>query len=152
MDQQLDLISGKTIDVSILEYIPSMRKEPCVMERVAELIHRLPDYEIIGDIQPELSAWLDVPDSAVSVSDMKEYGYQWNKMLPLGKEKALELYEKGLMVQKLYPDDTETYVQGVEDLQGHDGMFGVEKGDWEKWRENRERKMPEQKREHRKKR
>lgn len=148
MDGQIDLVSGTTIDVSILEYIPSVRKEPCVMERVAELIHQLPDYEIIGDIQPELSVWLDVPDSAVSVSDMKEYGYQWNKMLPLGKEKALELYERGLMVQKLYPDDTETYVQGVEDLQGHDGMFGVEKGDWEKWRENMDRKMPEQKREH----
>ena len=140
MDGQIDLVSGRTIDVSILEYIPSMRKEPRVMEKVAELIHRLPDYEIIGDIQPELFVWLDVPDDTVSVLDMKEYGYQWDKMLPMGKEKALELYQKGLMVQKLYPDDTETYVQGVEDLQGHDGMFGVEKGDWEKWRDKREKK------------
>ncbi|MDE6852848.1 MAG: ssDNA-binding domain-containing protein [Lachnospiraceae bacterium] len=138
MDGQIDLVSGRTIDVSILEYIPSMRKEPRVMEKVAELIHQLPDYEIIGDIQPELFVWLDVPDGTVSVLDMKEYGYQWDKMLPMGKEKAMELYQKGVMVQKLYPDDTETYVQGVEDLQGHDGMFGVEKGDWEKWREGRE--------------
>lgn len=135
MDGQIDLVSGKTVDVSILEYIPSMRKEPRVMERVAELIHRLPDYEIIGDIQPELFVWLDVPDGMVSVSDMKEYGYQWDRMLPMGKERALELYQKGVMVQKLYPNDTETYVQGVEDLQGHDGMFGVEKGDWEKWQQ-----------------
>ena len=140
MDGQIDLVSGKTIDVGILEYIPSMRKEPCVMERVAELIHRLPDYEIIGDIQPELFVWLDVPDGMVSVSDMKEYGYLWDRMLPLGKEKALELYQKGVMVQKLYPNDTETYIQGVDDLQGHDGMFGVEKGDWEKWRNKREKK------------
>ena len=36
------------------------------------------------------------------------------------------------MVQKLYPNDTEPYVQGVDDLQGHDGKFGVEKGNWEK--------------------
>lgn len=134
MDEQIDLVSGKTIDVSILEYIPSMRKEPRVMEKVAELIHRLPDYEIIGDIQPELIVWLDVPDAMVSVADMKEYGYQWDRMMPIGKEKALELYQKGLMVQKLYPNDTETYVQGVDDMQGHDGMFGVEKEDWEKWR------------------
>lgn len=133
MDGQIDLVSGRTIDVSILEYIPSMRKEPRVMERVAELIHRLPDYEIIGDIQPELFVWLDVPDGTVSVLDMKEYGYQWDRMLPMGKEKAMELYQKGVMVQKLYPNDTETYVQGVEDLQGHDGMFGVEKGAWEEW-------------------
>lgn len=143
MDGQIDLVSGKTIDVSILEYIPSMRKEPRVMERVAELIHRLPDYEIIGDIQPELFVWLDVPDGMVSVSDMKEYGYQWDRMLPIGKERALELYQKGVMVQKLYPNDTETYVQGVDDLQGHDGMFGVEKGDWEKWWDEREKKVPE---------
>ena len=147
MDEQIDLVSGKTIDVSILEYVPSMRKEPRVMEKVAELIHRLPDYEIIGDIQPGLFVWLDVPDDTVSVLDMKEYGYQWDKMLPLGKEKAMELYQKGVMVQKLYPDDTETYVQRVEDLQGHDGMFGVEKGDWEKWRsgkETQEREIPKQ--------
>lgn len=151
MDGQTDLVSGKMIDVSILEYIPSMRKEPRVMEKVAELIHRLPDYEIIGDIQPELSLWLDVPDGMVTVLDMKEYGYLWDRMLPMGKEKALELYQKGLMVQKLYPNDTETYVQGVEDLQGHDGMFGVEKGDWEEWRERGKKQMmksEEQRREH----
>lgn len=152
MDGQIELVSGRTIDVSILEYTPSMRKEPHVMEKVAELIHRLPDYEIIGDIQPELFVWLDVPDNTVSVLDMKEYGYQWDRMLPMGKEKAMELYQKGLMVQKLYPNDTETYVQGVEDLQGHDGMFGVEKGDWEKWWDNMEiQGREEQRREHRKK-
>ncbi len=152
MDEQIDLVSGRTIDVSILEYILSMRKEPRVMEKVAELIHRLPDYEIIGDIQPGLFVWLDVPDGMVSVSDMKEYGYLWDRMLPLGKEKALELYQKGLMVQKLYPNDTETYVQGVEDLQGHDGMFGVEKGDWEKWQSELHRKedMAGLRKEHRK--
>lgn len=60
------------------------------------------------------------------------------------------MYQKGVMVQKLYPNDTETYVQGVDDLQGHDGMFGVEKGDWEKWRESKDREMPEPKREYRK--
>lgn len=119
------------------------------MEKVAELIHRFPDYEIIGDIQPELFVWLDVPDAMVSVSDMKEYGYQWDRLLLMGKEKALELYQKGIMVQKLYPNDTETYVQRVDDLQGHDGMFGVEKGDWEKWRRGKvvqKVEMPEQKR------
>lgn len=151
MDGQIDLVSGKTIDVSILEYIPSMRKEPRVMEKVAELIQRLPDYEIIGDIQPGLFVWLDVPDDTVSVLDMKEYGYQWDRMLPMGKEKALELYQKGLMVQKLYPNDTETYVQGVDDLQGHDGMFGVEKGDWEKWRNNMEIQGREEQRKENKK-
>lgn len=154
MDGQIDLVSGRTIDVSILEYIPSMRKEPRVMEKVAELIHRLPGYEIIGDIQPKLSLWLDVPDGMVTVSDMKEYGYLWDRMLPMGKEKALELYQKGLMVQKLYPNDTETYVQGVEDLQGHDGLFGVEKGDWEEWHRNIEeiqvRELQEHRRENKK--
>lgn len=46
------------------------------------------------------------------------------------------------MVQKLYSNDIETYVQGVRDLQGHDGMFGVEKRHWEKWRKGK--KIPEQ--------
>ena len=31
MDGQMDLVSGRTIDVSVLDYIPSMRNEPHVM-------------------------------------------------------------------------------------------------------------------------
>ena len=77
------------------------------------------------------------PPGRVVFCEQDENGYHPKPTLTsiiLGKEKALELYQKGLMVQKLYPNDTETYVQGVEDLQGHDGMFGVEKRDWEEWR------------------
>jgi hypothetical protein len=46
--------------------------------------------------------------------------------------------KRGVMIQKLYPNDTETYVQGEDDLQEHDRMFCVEKGDWEKLRNDKE--------------
>ncbi len=49
----------------------------------------------------------------VGVSEMKEYGYLWDRMLPTGKEKAMELNQKGVMVLELYLNDTETYVQGM---------------------------------------
>lgn len=50
MDGQINLVSERTVDVNILEYISSIRKEPHVMEKVAKPIHRFLDYEIIGDI------------------------------------------------------------------------------------------------------
>jgi hypothetical protein len=83
----------------------------------------------------------ELEEKAENVSAMIEYGYLWDRMLPLSKEKAVELYQKGVMVQKLYPDDTETYVQGMEDLQGHDGMFGVERGDWDNWKKEETQKQ-----------
>ena len=73
-----------------------------------------------------------LPDETISIVDMNEYGYQWEKMLPLNRKKALELYRKGVEVQKLYPDDSETYAMGEEDIKEHQGIFGVEKGEWEK--------------------
>jgi hypothetical protein len=83
----------------------------------------------------------ELEEKVGNVSAMTAYGYRWDRMLPLSKEKAVELYQKGVMVQKLYPDDTETYVQGMEDLQGHDGMFGVERGDWDNWKKEETQKQ-----------
>ncbi len=54
-DEQIDLVGGRFIDVGILEYIPSMTKEPFVMEKVAEMIAKMPDYTVRGEVPIELS-------------------------------------------------------------------------------------------------
>ena len=59
------------------------------------------------DAQAEIDA---LPDSMVGVSEMQEYGYTWNEMLPLTQERALELFDDDLPVYLLHTDGSETTV------------------------------------------
>ena len=80
------------------------------------------------DAQAEIDA---LPDPMIGLSEMEEYGYTWNEMLPLTQERALELFDHDLPVYLLYEDGTETTVEDRKQITEHDGIFGIEKGDWE---------------------
>ncbi len=69
-----------------------------------------------------------LPDGMVGLSEMHEYGYSWDEMLPLTKERASELFGEDVAVYRLHADGSETLVEDSAALQGHDGLFGVEKG------------------------
>ena len=77
--------------------------------------------------QAEIDA---LPDGMVGLSEMHEYGYLWNEMLPLTKERASELFEEGMEVYLLHSDGSETLAEDWGAVQGHDGLFGVEQEDW----------------------
>ena len=49
----------------------------------------------------------EMPDPAISVQDMKDYGYAWAGVLPAGQEAAEKALEKGCEVYRLYSDNTE---------------------------------------------
>lgn len=50
------------------------------------------------------------PDPAISVEARNSYGYTDDAMLPLTKERALELFERDVPVYLLYGDNTEAMV------------------------------------------
>ena len=50
--------------------------------------------------EPALAA-VDLTDPAVNRTDMYAYGYSWDGMIPLGKERALELFDSGREVFRL---------------------------------------------------
>lgn len=77
----------------------------------------------------------ELPDK-VSMEEMHGYGYTWEGMLPLGKEKALGLAEAGLEVFILMPDGTERVAESRDEITGHDGLFGVERQAWQGCQEN----------------
>ena len=72
-----------------------------------------------------------MPDSEVSVSDMQGYGYFYDGMLPVTRERALELDAAGLTVYILHEDNTESMVFDTEEIMEHGGLFGVEHEEWE---------------------
>ena len=83
----------------------------------------------IIDAMAEIDA---LPDPMIGLSEMREYGYQWNEMLPLTQEKALELFGHDLHVYLLHTDGTESLAESRERIEEHEGIFGVEKETWNK--------------------
>ena len=106
------------------------------MEKPRELADHIYAQEVDGnqdvalamiDAQAEIDA---LPDSMVSISEMQEYGYTWNEMFPLTQERAIELFDHDLPVYLLHTDGSETTVSDRKQITEHDGMCGIEKGDW----------------------
>ena len=83
----------------------------------------------IIDAKAEIDA---LPDPMIGLSEMREYGYQWDEMLPLTQEKALELFEHDLPVYLLHTDGAESLAESRERIEEHEGIFGVEKETWNK--------------------
>jgi hypothetical protein len=79
---------------------------------------------------PEIPLDEAMPDPAISLSERDLYGYKYDGVLPLLKERALELFDTDHCVFKLYPDDTEAMVFERDEITSHDGIFGIEAADW----------------------
>ena len=86
----------------------------------------------LPDAQEQSLDEYPMPDSEVSVSDMQGYGYFYDGMLPVTRERALELDSAGLTVYVLHEDNTESMVFDTEEIMEHGGLFGVEHEEWEK--------------------
>lgn len=71
-----------------------------------------------------------LPDPAVSVESMNAYGYTDDDMLPLSRERALELFERDVPVYMLYTDNTEAMAFDTDEIIAFDGMLGVTAADW----------------------
>ena len=81
---------------------------------------------------PELKQGYPMPDTAVGFSEMYQYGYtDGNAMLPLTKERAMELFMQDVPVFLLYGDNTEAMALDAEDISSHTGVFGVEREEWD---------------------
>ena len=85
----------------------------------------------LPDAQEQSLDEYPMPDSEVSVLDMQEYGYLYDGMLPVTRERALELDAAGLTVYLLHEDNTESMVFDTEEIMEHGGLFGVEHEEWE---------------------
>lgn len=100
----------------------------------------LADSEMIQALQeanelpplPELEQGYPMPDAAIGFQEMYQYGYtDGNAMLPLTKERAMELFMQDFPVFLLYADSTEAMALDAEDISSHTGVFGVEREEWD---------------------
>lgn len=116
--------------------LDDMNKTRELAEKLAyQLEYAQPDVGLtIIDAQTEIDS---LPDPMIGLSEMREYGYIWNEMLPLTKEKALELFDHDLPVYLLHNDGSEITVEDRKQITEYEGIFGIEKGDWENERKLR---------------
>ena len=83
-------------------------------------------------VQENLEPETDTPaDPAISVEARNAYGYTDDAMLPLTKERAMELFERDVPVYLLYGDNTEAMAFEQTEILNHDGIFGIDCADWE---------------------
>lgn len=113
--------------------LDDMYKTTSLAHSIAEQKDDLPLlWETIRVAEEEIDA---LPDGMVGLSQMYEYGYSWDEMLPLTKDKASELFGEDVPVYQLHADGSETLMEDRAALEGHDGLFGVEKNDWNAYKE-----------------
>ena len=81
---------------------------------------------------PELEQGYPMPDTSIGFLEMYQYGYtDGNAMLPLAKERAMELFMQDVPVFLLYGDNTEAMALDADDISSHTGVFGVEREEWD---------------------
>ncbi len=108
------------------------------MEKTRELAEHIYHEEAEGNRGDALIAVIgaeeeidSLPDPMIGLSQMHEYGYTWEKMLPLTKDVAKELFDNDLPVYLLHSDGSETSVESREQFDSYEGICGIEKADWE---------------------
>lgn len=72
----------------------------------------------------------NLPDRMIGLSEMHDYGYRKDDMLPLMKEAALEWHRAGEKIYPLFSDGTAGEFASKEQIAQHDGIFGIRTDVW----------------------
>ena len=125
-------LENPSVQDAPLSMIETLQDAACqqMQEQVSQQTAETADTQL-PDAQEQSLDEYPMPDSEVSVSDMQGYGYFYDGMLPVTRERALELDAAGLTVYILHEDNTESMVFDTEEIMEHGGLFGVEQEEWE---------------------
>ena len=125
-------LENPSVQDAPLSMIETLQDAACqqMQEQVSQQTAGTADTQL-PDAQEQSLDEYPMPDSEVSVSDMQGYGYFYDGMLPVTRERALELDAAGVTVYILHEDNTESMVFDTEEIMEHGGLFGVEHEEWE---------------------
>ena len=104
--------------------------------------------KLLGEAEEQIES---LPDSLIGLSELHEAGFYSESMLPLTRERAVELHHEGVTVYGLtgavdVQEQSQRVMNLERDILQHDGLFGVTKFEWENYRRSQETVMtPEEK-------
>ena len=73
----------------------------------------------------------NLPDGMIGLSEMHDYGYLKDDVLPLTKEGAREWHRLGERIYPLFRDGTVGDYVSQEGIEQHDGIFGIKADAWD---------------------
>ena len=125
------LMEGAFKEACVLQGLTPTTAEPLPVEKLEEIkaANTLPPVQEMQLDEPEQDMVL--PDPTVTTQMMNRYGYVDQDMLPLSKDRALELAEQDVTIFMLYQDGSEEMAFDAEEIAGHDGLFGIAAEEWE---------------------
>jgi len=138
-DNDLDRDSVKYAPLSMIETL----QEAAYQQMQAEASQMTASSQL-PEAQEQALDEYPTPDEQVSTPDMQKYGYSYDGMLPVTRERALELDAAGLTVYVLHEDNTESMVFDPQEIMDHGGLFGVDREEWEKSPQFHEKVMERQ--------
>ena len=138
-DNDLDSTSLRHAPMSMIETL----QEAAYQQMQAETSQMTASSQL-PEAQEQALDEYPMPDEQVSTPDMQEYGYSYDGMLPVTRERALELDAAGLTVYVLHEDNTESMVFDPQEIMEHGGLFGVDREEWEKSPQFHEKVMERQ--------
>jgi hypothetical protein len=138
-DNDLDSTSLRHAPLSMIETL----QEAAYQQMQAE-VGQMAASSQLPEAQEQALDEYPTPDEQVSTPDMQEYGYFYDGMLPITRERALELDAAGLTVYVLHEDNTESMVFDSQEIMDHGGIFGVDREEWEKSPQFHEKVMERQ--------
>ena len=138
-DNDLDRDSVKYAPLSMIETL----QEAAYQQMQAEASQMTASSQL-PEAQEQALDEYPTPDEQVSTPDMQKYGYSYDGMLPVTRERALELDAAGLTVYVLHEDNTESMVFDPQEIMEHGGLFGVDREEWEKSPQFHEKVMERQ--------
>lgn len=138
-DNNLDSTSLRHAPMSMIETL----QEAAYQQMQAETSQMTASSQL-PEAQEQALDEYPMPDEQVSTPDMQEYGYSYDGMLPVTRERALELDAAGLTVYVLHEDNTESMVFDPQEIMDHGGLFGVDHEEWEKSPQFHEKVMERQ--------
>ena len=129
-------------DPDFAEFDRNFNNVPCAFigstaETMASLIALAKEYEkslesvpvAIDTDEPEYP----YPDTSIAESERDLYGYTKNDIYPLTSNRALELFDADHTIYLLHENNTETMVFDREEIENFDGLFGIERTEWNEW-------------------
>ena len=69
-DVEMDILSGKVIDLEVLDYVPDITDDPKAIEVIAELIDKLPDIEVRGSLEK----W----QASILATEIDQFSYDYD--------------------------------------------------------------------------
>ena len=138
-DNDLDSTSLRHAPLSMIETL----QEAAYQQMQAE-VGQMAASSQLPEAQEQALDEYPTPDEQVSTPDMQKYGYSYDGMLPVTRERALELDAAGLTIYMLHEDNTESMVFDSQEIMDHGGIFGVDREEWEKSPQFHEKVMERQ--------